>query len=326
MRNQRRAGFTLVELLVVIAIIAILVALMLPAIQAAREAARRMQCSNNLKQMGLAMHSYHDVHECFPPGKINVDAAFYPGRHAHYGTNWAIALLPYLELQNLYEDYNNEARNLDPENALVREQFVPVYACPSDLNVDELAIPEHGAAAGGRIRHRYGSYRGVAGYSVGGFVPNPRGGCFCRWSFHFRNIPVSWKGVLHVVGPGDPVRQCVSMSGVLDGTAHTLAIGEFHKPKDRPLSGTFWAYSQISALSTVSPYSVALDCTNYNRCDALRPGGDNIMCKHGWGSYHPTGNNWLLCDGSVHLLSRNVNTQVLGYLSTAAGGEAAQLP
>ena len=109
-------AFTLVELLVVIAIIGILVALLLPAIQTAREAARRTQCSNNLKQMGLAAHNYHDTFNCFPPGAITDG----PCCGAKSRINWAIALLPYMEQSTLYDDYDHDANNEDPSNDPVR--------------------------------------------------------------------------------------------------------------------------------------------------------------------------------------------------------------
>jgi len=115
-RSKQRRAFTLVELLVVIAIIGILVALLLPAVQAAREAARRAQCSNNLKQMGLAAHNYHDTFRSFPPGAITDG----PCCSAKSRVNWAIALLPYMEQTSLYDEYDHDANNEDPTNDLVR--------------------------------------------------------------------------------------------------------------------------------------------------------------------------------------------------------------
>src|SRR3954469_9382671 len=105
--SPRRLAFTLVELLVVIAIIGILVALLLPAVQSAREAARRMQCQNNVKQLGLALHNYHDVHKIFPPSSIwPVESEIEKKNNGNLGANWVIMVLPYMEQQNLYNSFN----------------------------------------------------------------------------------------------------------------------------------------------------------------------------------------------------------------------------
>ena len=118
-------GFTLIELLVVIAIIAVLIALLLPAVQQAREAARRTQCRNNLHQIGLALHNYHDVHRCFPPGRI-YDGAFRSGQ------GYAVHLLPMLDETSVYNAYNFSIRLDDPRNETVRQRWLSQFMCPSD--------------------------------------------------------------------------------------------------------------------------------------------------------------------------------------------------
>lgn len=137
-----RRAFTLVELLVVIAIIGVLVALLLPAIQAAREAARRMQCANNLKQIGLAMQNHLDARKTFPAGNVmkgnknNVSASF---------TGWPIEILPYAEDRNLRDMYNPKLDVMLPEFKEFRETQVPLYTCPSDFDSD-LVNPMSGPA------------------------------------------------------------------------------------------------------------------------------------------------------------------------------------
>ena len=134
-------GFTLVELLVVITIIGILIALLLPAVQAAREAARKMQCSNNLKQIGLAMHNYHTAIGTFPPGEIAVGINL-----ATNYTNWAIAILPYMELQNLYSQYNQNATNDHASNQTVREDARARVLLPVRPGCHDPRYAGHGAA------------------------------------------------------------------------------------------------------------------------------------------------------------------------------------
>ena len=146
---DRRNAFTLIELLVVITIIGMLVALLLPAVQAARESARCLQCANNLKQIGLALHGYHAALGSFPPGNINLGAGLCPGSAeptTSYSTrsgNWMIAILPYLEQNALYNQYDNHYTNESPQNRAVRERGRDV--CMS------LGC---GNQRGGRARHR----------------------------------------------------------------------------------------------------------------------------------------------------------------------------
>lgn len=122
--GSRTSGFTLVELLVVIAIIGILIALLLPAVQAAREASRRSQCTNSLKQVGVALHNYENTHRSFPPGRLDVNATN-NGEPAR--TTWGISLLPYLEQSSLQAQYNHSLDQIAPVNVKVLQTFVPAY-------------------------------------------------------------------------------------------------------------------------------------------------------------------------------------------------------
>src|SRR5262245_55782747 len=149
--RMRRRGFTLVELLVVIAIIGVLVALLLPAVQQAREAARRMTCVNNLKQIGVALHNHHDVKLTFPPGGMNT---------GHNGTpcytTWTVEILPFIEQQALYNQYDQTQLNTAPVNRLVGQQRMVPYECPSDPVRFKLEPPASGPDTTNNCRH--GSY------------------------------------------------------------------------------------------------------------------------------------------------------------------------
>ena len=132
MAVPRRSGFTLVELLVVIAIIGVLVALLLPAVQAAREAARRMKCQNNLKQLGIALHNYHDIHGRVPPAGIHHQGSQSAGSSS-WGPSWAVMILPMIEQGNLHSQYNfSLIRTRDAPNDKVSATTIPAFLCPSD--------------------------------------------------------------------------------------------------------------------------------------------------------------------------------------------------
>lgn len=141
--SRRRCGFTLIELLVVIAIIAILVALLLPAVQQAREAARRTQCRNNLKQLGLALHNYHDVHNTLPPGWIGIDNGqpYVDGGNAF---GWGTTILPMLDQSSLYDRFNTQVGILDPANVPLLTTPQPAFLCPSDVFQDSWQLYRDG--------------------------------------------------------------------------------------------------------------------------------------------------------------------------------------
>ena len=137
-----RRGFTLIELLVVIAIIAILIALLLPAVQQAREAARRSVCQNNLKQIGLALHNYHDVHRTFPPGWIGVESGVV-NFEGESGFGWGAFILPYVDQAPLYQSFDFDESMVHAMNLSKLKQTLSVYLCPSDPKQDTWKITDH---------------------------------------------------------------------------------------------------------------------------------------------------------------------------------------
>jgi prepilin-type N-terminal cleavage/methylation domain-containing protein len=304
-----RRAFTLVELLVVIAIIGLLVALLLPAVQAAREAARRGQCSSHLRQIGIALHNYHDVQKSFPPGSIFLGSCCSDESYI----SWPISLLPYLEQGPLSERYDHNETNESSVNQFVREQYVPIYACPSEPFTRQLLEPESGPAHDLRIVYMPGSYRGVGGRSDGtGWWDNyPQ----------YLLLPRHWAGVLHVV---DGRLRTESFSSITDGTSNTLLVGEYGT-KSRIKRRTFWAYSYASYnKSDVVPASRTL-LNDYDRCTAIGGQGGIQACSRGWGSFHPGIVQFLLADGSVRPISRSVNMVLLAEAATMAGSEASRL-
>ena len=309
MKTRTTRGFTLVELLVVISIMGVLMALLLPAVQASREAARRAHCGNNLHQIGIAIHNYHSAHGCFPPGNVTVG----PWIKCVTYTCWPIAILPQLDRNDLYDEYRQNKPNVAPENALVREQVVKIYDCPNDPNADRLECPESGP--GSKVLYRGGSYRGMGGRSDG------RGWWDVPWdTIENDPLPDQWIGVFHVVGPAG--LQCETFARVRDGASNTLMVGEYYT-STATRRGTFWAYSYACYNVGVA---TPLEQTLWPDFVACLNAGDHTSyhdnaCKRGWGSLHPGGIEFALCDGSVHFLGKSIDREVFCQLATIHGAE-----
>jgi prepilin-type N-terminal cleavage/methylation domain-containing protein len=283
---SRSHGFTLVELMVVIAIIGILISLLLPAIQAARSAARRAHCSNNLKQIGLAMHGHHDVHRALPPAispRGDDSSAF-------------VAILPYLEQENLLRQYNPEKSPLDEENLQVVNTPLSTYVCPAmtvgrpvpNSDCDDMGAPSSYALSTGSLATRYGPHNGA------------------------------------IVGIGSG---CVTLSSVAnaDGTSHTLLAGELdyglanwpdYCEKGVTKGGTTqwaFAYPGVSWASTVGIFNSDRLVNGFAEWETFR-------------SDHPGGAFFVLVDGSVHFVEEGIEPEILDALATREEGEAADFP
>jgi prepilin-type N-terminal cleavage/methylation domain-containing protein len=325
-RRWSRIGFTLVELLVVIAIIGILIALLLPAVQAARDAARRSQCVNNLKQIGVALHNYAESKASFPPGTVSDGPCC--------GTlsliTWPISILPYVERGPLAAQYNYNLPNEHASNAFLRNEIIPAYACPADTVAGQLLIPESGPANDLRpqLQYRASSYRGMGGVAwrfASESVPFRR-----QWdssdilSSTGAKVPAnitSLRGALHWIGKVNGVSEysTVKMRDVRDGLSNTLLVGEY-MTANNPRRTSFWAYAYTSfALSVSTPEGRTL-IPDYPKCVSL---GDSNPCKRAWGSFHAGSViQFVRCDGSVSGISPAINPTVYTSLSTIAGGEA----
>jgi len=312
--TKLRSAFTLVELLVVIAIIGVLVALLLPAVQTAREAARRMKCTNQLRQIAIACHNVHDTTGFFPSGhRLTVTN----GSTYTYYMCWAIQILPYIEQDTLFKQYDDTVPNIHANNKFVREQFVPVYSCPSELKPKQLLIPASEAPSGGSgtIQYMTGTYRGMAGVSATGFD---------QWAGYPSEVTVNMaqgaglRGMLHTdwTAGVSPER----MANITDGTSNTLLAGE-RSTKTTVNRGTFWADSfNLYNLSGAFNQSASL-LGDYDAC--AKVASDVAQCKYGWGSYHPSVVIFVYGDGSVRPIQRTIDMKIFTYLATIGNGETA---
>jgi len=330
-------GFTLVELLVVIAIIGVLVALLLPAVQAAREAARRTQCQSNLKQVTLAILNYSSARsEELPPGGIT------NGRccNTRSKENWAISILPYLEQSPLYDQYRFDLFNEDPLNQPVLQTILSSYLCPSDEDTQELATPESGPGNG--ILMARGSYRANTGRCgdpvANAFWDSPnQAGAFSN--IGGRDVSDLWRGPFHSTGaqpsgvPYKNVESIPKLRQITDGLSNTMFIGEMTSQATRssnsalvratPRRRTFWAYTYTSYNKSCAVPQTRTLLVDYGRCVEVGGSGGSDACKRAWGALHPGGLHFSFGDGSVRFLNTSIDMQIFAEMATMAGGEIA---
>lgn len=291
LRHRTHPGFTLIELLVVIAIIAILVALLLPAVQQAREAARRSSCKNNLKQIGVALHNYHDTVGMLPMG------GQYSGNQSREQWGWGAYILPQMEEKNLFEQMQVNRQELHTllrsAQRVLASTPISNFRCPSDPVPEKL----------GSVRHFRGD-AGVTDVASANYVANGGTG-----TVHNRNN----NGVMYL-------RSSIRFRDITDGTANTLAAGE--RDGDTNASGC-WAAAWVGNRNTTGGGPRGSDYTIGRTSRAINfavSGGGSNSCRQGFSSMHTGGAQFLFCDGSVHFLSENINMGTYQNLSRRADG------
>ncbi len=323
MNISRRCAFTLVELLVVIAIIGILIALLLPAVQAAREAARRAQCTNNLKQLGLALHNYHDQWHTFPPSESRPSSG-YSTSGAYL--NWVILILPFMEQQPLYDEFNRNLPISDAANAVPRGRQLSTMLCPSD---PYNRTPFNGSANSRTASLGDGWARG--NYAANGSLAFRRYSSTDTWCAAYPES-AGWRqpGRIGVMG----VNSSVGIAGILDGTSNTLLVGEIRAGIVTADERGTWALgsaagSSLWAHGGMYGDAYGINCRSLNADDtlgcsaaisaagseeALRDLGMSCYSsgdgnQQGMRSLHPGGGNVCLADGSTRFISETIQVR-----------------
>lgn len=282
-RTHRRNGFTLIELLVVIAIIAVLIALLLPAVQQAREAARRTQCKNSLCQIGLAIHNYEMAHNVLPPGSVNPTGPV-RSEPIGYHMSWAVQILPYLEQQNAFRSIDFTAGAYDPRNEKARALVIATYICPSDFR----SVSDNRNIA-------LSSYAGVQ---------------------HDEEAPID-----HGNHGTFVLNLAVPMDSVTDGSSSTLFVGEKALQADELgwISGTRATLRNAGEKINFNLMALRHQFPLQGSPGNTAP----VTVEHvgGFSSHHTGGAHFLMGDGAIRFVSENIQQSLYRRITNRSDGE-----
>jgi prepilin-type N-terminal cleavage/methylation domain-containing protein/prepilin-type processing-associated H-X9-DG protein len=287
---EPRAGFTLIELLVVIAIIAVLIALLLPAVQSAREAARRVQCVNNIMQIGIALQNYEGAFEVLPPGSVGEGPGPVLDQPRGYGFGWMAAVLPYMELRNVYNHFNYKVGLYEQANLTTRTNLVRGFLCPSDSK----------GASRNAQRVAMTSYAGVHHDVEAPIAADNHGVLFLNSAIGYETIP---DGSSQTLFAGEKINNGLD-EGWASGTRASL------RNAGTPPSGGWGP----AATTAIAPGATPLDPKAAEE--------QKLRFVGSFASHHPGGANFLFGDGSVRFIKATISPVVYSLLANRADGEA----
>jgi prepilin-type N-terminal cleavage/methylation domain-containing protein/prepilin-type processing-associated H-X9-DG protein len=340
-KKRSKQGFTLIELLVVIAIIAVLIALLLPAVQQAREAARRTQCKNNLKQQGLALMNYESTHKVFPPARIDLGPNQPLPTTPFYQSSWTLMILPYIDQGPLYQAYNFNLTWSNPANLEVTTTQIPAFLCPS-------ASPQRLVPAAGTMDAvgnpyptgkpygfcDYGSMNAVRpAYFLSNGLPVPPMTVATNTANPAKKGKYEWDGGLKKFA-------ATPIAAITDGMSNTMmCVEDGGRPQIYALAkatqlttadGWGWADIQqgysLDGTTADALTTGKADCTIPSGPCSLSPStvapyGVNMTNDSEMYAFHVGGAHVLMCDGSVRFISSNIAASTLAALATRATGD-----
>ena len=306
--SSLRRAFTFVELLVVVAVIGILVGLLLPAVQAAREAARRMTCMNNVRQIGLAFHLYHDVLETFPPGTLTSN-----GTNSSFG--WGALILPYLEQANVKDLVDFNQRVYDEVNQKAGQTRLPFYLCPSDSDSEIRDVDYYNPDKGWtleKLKLSPSHYAGIVTEKISNFGAETTDG----WTLKNDEL-----GCLII-------SRAIRIQDVLDGTSNTFMVMEassYENPRAKVYDNGSWIIGTNIFRKTTAPINYKPTCEHFQSGNLVWSCSQCCAYQYEARSRHPSGLNALFVDGSGRFISENIDLTILAATITRARGETRTL-
>jgi prepilin-type N-terminal cleavage/methylation domain-containing protein/prepilin-type processing-associated H-X9-DG protein len=325
--RSERSGFTLIELLVVIAIIAVLISLLLPAVQSAREAARRAQCTNNLKQIGLGVHNYISANDVFPWGCFRQHNLAAPTGYPYTSGGSFVPLLPQMEQGQVFNAINFNYNIFGAGNTTVTATSLNYLHCPSDPSIENKVFMAGGSVDGGDMTMCYSSYGGNAGT----WFELPR---FSWPQPSFTQAINNQNGVIIYIGYDNPLiingttytglnRSCLRLAAVTDGTSNTFMYSErahgMLNAQDQ-ICWNWWCSGNFGDTSFCTMYPINPFRKDPNAGTIGTVGGTSDTFVSAASSFHPGGANFLFCDGSVRFIKDTINTWVINPATNLPNG------